>query len=576
MMADRPLRRLLFLHDDPALVRSVGELVVSLGASSWRLVHHAHLKDALVHLQVDDIDLVLVGSAPADCGQLGALRRLSADGPEMPIIALLRGRGVRARREALEAGAADCLDAEDLTPELWSRTLEFCHREVEVNRELARVNARLDWLTHMDGLTDVLNRRGLEREMMDALARCRRDGQDLMMVLVDLDGFAGINATLGHGVGDLVLVNAAKRMVEAVREDDLTGRCGTDRFVVMLPGADQDAAEVVAEKIRLGISRDTIKAGEHTITATASLAVVKVSPDSLSFDEVLARAHYALQRGKASGGNQVTRGSSAGGVEDLEPVIAGPEAVRQLLRGDVLEAVAQPIVNLVDGRIVSHEMLIRGPAGPLRRPDNLFRFCQEQDILQALDLRCLKHCVAAARAGGLTRYHVNIMPATLLQTPVPELVRVLRGSNGTRGHCVLEISEQQLLSDPSVLVGPVRDLQAAGLHIAIDDVGFGNSCLEGLVMLQPQIMKIDKRMVKGLDHDADLRRSLNRLLLVAEALGAEVVAEGVETTADHNVLLELGVRLGQGYLFGKPAPLGAAVSPTARVDRDPGQVGAGA
>jgi EAL domain-containing protein (putative c-di-GMP-specific phosphodiesterase class I) len=242
-------------------------------------------------------------------------------------------------------------------------------------------------------------------------------------------------------------------------------------------------------------------------------------------------------------------------VERIEPVEAGPDTVRELLRGDALEVVAQPIVDLADGRIVSHEMLVRGPCGPLRRPDDLFRYCQEQDILQALDLRCLKRCVGAARLAGLDRFHVNIMPATLLQTPAPELVRVLHGANGDRGHCCLEISEQQLLTDPSVLVGPVRELQAAGLQVAIDDVGFGNSCLEGLIMLQPQIMKIDKRMIAGLDLDADRRRTLNRLLTVAGALGAKVVAEGIETPAERRVLRELGVGLGQGYLFGRPAPL---------------------
>ena len=576
MMADRPVRRLLFVNEDAALAKCVGELVSATRGGGWRLAHHSHLKDALVHLTVGEPDLVLVGPAPADSDQLGAVRRLSAAGPELPVVAVIKGRGARARREAREAGAAECLDADDLNPELWGRTLDYCRREVQVNRELARVTARLDWLTHMDGLTDLMNRKGLERAMMEELDRKRRRGGNLMMVLADLDGFTGINATLGHGVGDLVLVNAARRMVEAVGDGGLVGRCGTDRFVVLLPDGTLTDAETVAEKIRLGISCDAIRAGDHTITTTASLAVIAIATDSLSFDEVLARAHYSLQRSKESGGNRVTVGSGPGSLEPLAPLSAEPDTVRELLRGDVLEAVAQPIVNLVDGRIVSHEMLIRGPQGPLHRPDNLFRFCQEQDILQALDLRCLKQCVATARAGGLSRYHVNIMPATLLQTPVTELVRVLRGANGSRGHCVLEISEQQLLSDPSVLVGPVRDLQAAGVQIAIDDVGFGNSCLEGLVMLQPQVMKIDKRMVKGLDEDADLRRSLNRLLLVAEALGAEVVAEGIETIAEHDVLLELGVRLGQGFLFGKPAPVAAAgaVPPPVRPGDGPPAAGA--
>lgn len=567
MVSDPQVRRLLFVHEGSALARRVGELLASPRAGAWRVAHHTHLKDALVHLTVGEVDLVLVGPGPADSDQLTAVRRFSAEGPDVPVVALRRGGSGRGDGDVLAAGATECLDAGDLDPVHWGRALDYCHREALVNQELARVNARLDWLTHMDGLTDLLNRRGLERVMMDELARCRADDDELRLVLVDLDGFAGINATLGHGVGDLVLVSAARRLVDALGEGDHAGRCGTDRFVVLLPGADADRAETVAEQIRLGIGRDAIRAGDHAITTTASLAVVTVAPDALSFDEVLARAHYTLQRGKASGGNRVVMGGEARELEQLEPVDAGPEAVRELLTGDVLEVVAQPIVNLADGRIVSQEMLVRGPRGPLRRPDDLFRFCQEQDILQALDLRCLKRCVGAAKAAGLSRYHVNIMPATLLQTPTPQLVRVLRGADGTNGHCCLEISEQQLLSDPTVLVGPVRELQAAGLQIAIDDVGFGNSCLEGLVMLQPHIMKIDKRMVRDLDRDADRRRALNRLLLVAEALGAEVVAEGIETAADRTVLLELGVGLGQGYLFGRPAPLAGAdaARPAARV-----------
>ncbi len=553
MEADRTVRRLLLLTDDRQLAGRVTDLLGAAHAGNWRVAHLSHLQDALVHLSVGTVDLVLAGPTPADVDLPTALRKLSAAGPEVPVIALLKGRGTAGRQEARKAGAVECLDIDDLNADLWSRTLRYCRREVEVNRELARITARLDWLTHQDALTDLLNRKGLERVMSDELAACRRARRDLMVVLVDLDDFARINATLGHGVGDLVLVSAARRIIEAVGDGAKVGRCGTDRFVVVLPGADMKDGETVAEKIRLGISRDVMRAGDHTLTTTASLAVTAIAPDALSFDEVLAKAQFVLERGRQKGSNQVTRGVGPDEVPRIETVEAGPETIRAILRGDVLEVVSQPIVNLVDGRIVSREMLIRGPEGPLRRPDDLFRFCQERDILQALDLRCVKMCAEAARRDGGGRYHVNILPATLLQTPVPELVRVLR--NGVKGHCCLEISEQQLLGDPSVLTGPVRELQDAGIDIAIDDVGFGNSCLEGLVMLQPQVMKIDKRMVSGLADDPDLRRSLNRLLLVGEVLGAEVVAEGVETTDDYRVLLDLGVRLGQGYLFGKPTPV---------------------
>jgi diguanylate cyclase (GGDEF)-like protein len=557
--ADGDIRRLLLLHEDPASAEYVRSVLSGSRRACYRVAHFTHLKDALAYLHVGDADLVLVGPRVADADATAAIGRLGAAVPETPIVALLDGRGTRAREAALRAGAMECLDTGDTTPELWVRTFVWCQREMEVGRELARVSARLDWLTHMDALTDLLNRRGLERAMMDELARCRIEGRDLVVVLVDLDEFSQLNATLGHGVGDLVLVGAARRIVDSAGPGALVGRCGTDRFIVILPDADLAAGEDTAERIRLAVSRDVIRAGDSTLTTTASLGVTAIEPDSLSFDDVLAKVHFALQLGRRPGGNRVARTAVVGEVGRLHAPEADPATLRALLRGEGIRVAAQPIVNLADGRIVSREMLVRGPEGPLERPDDLFRFCQEKDILVPVDLRCLTRCAEAARSSGDARYHVNIMPATLLQTPTAELERVLR-VHPDYGHCCLEISEQQLLGDPSVLVPRVRELQEAGIRIAIDDVGFGNSCLEGLVMLQPQIMKIDKRMVRGLAQDAELRRSFNRLLMVAEVLGAEVVAEGIESGDDYDVLLQLGVRFGQGYLFGQPKPVVAAAA----------------
>ncbi|HPF69887.1 MAG TPA: bifunctional diguanylate cyclase/phosphodiesterase [Candidatus Krumholzibacteria bacterium] len=559
MSADGQVRRLLLLHDDPGYAEHVRTLLGGSRRACFRVAHYTHLKDALAYLEVADVDLVAVGPRPADAEQCAAVARLGALAPETPVVAVLAGRSGKERERALKSGALECLDAGDLSPELWVRTFLWCLREVEVSRELARVTARLDWLTHMDALTDLLNRRGLERAMMDELARCRAEERDLVVVLADLDEFSHLNANLGHGVGDLVLVGAARRILDAAGPGALVGRCGTDRFIIMLPEADLAEGEAVAERIRLAVSRDVIRAGDQVLTTTASLGVTAIEPESLSFDDVLAKVHFVLQLGRRPGGNGVARAAVVGDVGRMLPPEADADTLRALLRGENIRVAAQPIVNRADGRIVSREMLVRGPAGPLERPDDLFRFCQEKDILVPVDLRCLTRCAEAARSSGDARYHVNIMPATLLQTPAAELERVLR-VHPDYGHCCLEISEQQLLGDPTVLVPRVRELQAAGIRIAIDDVGFGNSCLEGLIVLQPQIMKIDKRMVRGLAQDAELRRALNRLLMVADVLGAEVVAEGIESGDDYDVLLDLGVRFGQGYLFGQPKPVVAAAA----------------
>jgi diguanylate cyclase (GGDEF)-like protein len=556
MSPDHQIRRLLFVHQDPALATRIRGMLGSLRDPVYKVAHFTHLHDAMTFLQVSPADVVLVGPAPADTDLLGAVRRLSAEYPEVPLLALAVSPSRDETDGLRQAGARECLPVDEFTPEIWTRTFEFCRREAAISRELASVTARLDWLVHMDSLTGLLNRKGMDRAIMDELLRCRVRSRDMLILLVDLDDFSRVNATLGHGVGDLVLVGAARRIAESVREDDKVGRCGTDRFMILLPETTEAEGEIVAEKIRLAISRDVITAGEHRLTTTASLGLTAISPTSLSFDEVLAKAHFVLQRSKTMGKNRVSRAASVVDTGLIRPVLEGPDLVAALLRGHVLTVSSQPIVNLSDGRIVSREMLTRGPVGPLQRPDNLFRFCQENDILPAVDLRCLKLCAAAARAmGPRTSYHVNIMPTTLLQTGAGELIRVLLGGqDGADGHCCLEISEQQLLGDPAVLVPRVRALQEAGIKVAIDDVGFGNSCLEGLIMLHPQVMKVDKRLVRGLAVDPEMRRTLERLLKVANVLGAEVVAEGIENTEDYQILLEMGVRCGQGYLFGRPVP----------------------
>lgn len=559
MPVEAPLRRLLLLHRDPALARRVRELLEPATEARHRVAHFTHLSDALTCLQIDDVDLVLVGPEPADTDQIRAIQGLGAAHPETPQLALVVSPDAGQAAGLRGAGARQCLPLDEADLPAWLRTIDFCLREAAISRELAEVTARLDWLVHMDGLTGMLNRKGMERALRDELARAHQSGRELTVLLVDLDDFSRLNATLGHGVGDLVLVGASRRIRESIREHDKVGRCGTDRFVVLLPEAAPGEAEVIAEKIRLAVSRDVISAGGQALQTTASLSLTTVHDADLSYDEVMARAHFVLQQGKLSGKNRVSNAAAVEPGEAIFPVLAGPQMVRALLEDDVLEAVSQPIVNLEDGRIVSREMLVRGPEGPLRRPDNLFRFCQENDILAAVDLRCLRLCAARARElGPHVDYHVNIMPATLLQTEAAELMRALTDGRGDVA-CCLEISEQQLLGDPSVLVPHVRELQKAGVRIAIDDVGFGNSCLEGLIMLHPQVIKIDKRLVHGLAIDPEMRRALSRLLRVADVLEAEVVAEGIETNDDFQVLVDMGVRFGQGYLFGRPVPCKAAL-----------------
>ncbi len=560
MAPEKQVRRLLLIHENPDVTAGVRELLSTLRNPRHIVAHYHHLMDGLTYLMVNPVDLVLVGPAPADVDQLAAIRKISAAYPEIPIIALSRSINSASIFALKKAGSSECLSINELHSDLWFRTLNYCIQESALKSQLASATASIDWMQNTDSLTGLLNRKGMERETLALLALARKNNCDLQVLLIDLDEFGRINSTLGHGVGDLILMAAARRINDLIGEKDKVGRVGTDRFVVVLAKDCEEYASTLAEKIRLAISRDVIQAGDNSLATTASLGVTGISSSTISFDEVLAKAHFVLQRSKLKGKNRVSRAASLADVRLIRPSEVGPDMIRALLHGFVLNVYSQPIVNLLDGRIVSQELLIRGPEGPLRSPDALFRYCQEKDILSAVDLRCLKECAKAASRtaqGQAPRYHVNIMPATLLQTPVEELIRVLQVNNDF-GHCCLELSEQQLLGDPSVLLPRVRSLQEAGIRIAIDDVGYGKSHLENLLMLDPQVMKIDKRLVQGVSADGDMRQTLGRLLKMADVLGAETVAEGIEDADDYRVLLEMGVRFGQGYLFGVPMPCSEA------------------
>lgn len=140
----------------------------------------------------------------------------------------------------------------------------------------------------------------------------------------------------------------------------------------------------------------------------------------------------------------------------------------------------------------------------------------------------------------------------MIDLPIEELVEKLAANCPAKSYC-LEISEQQILGEPSHLIGPVEEFKRYGISIAIDDVGFGNTCLESLILLEPDVIKLDKKYVRGIAQDPHVERSLRRTLKIAEDLNAEVIAEGIETQEDLDKLLELGVKYGQGFYLGKPA-----------------------
>ena len=210
------------------------------------------------------------------------------------------------------------------------------------------------------------------------------------------------------------------------------------------------------------------------------------------------------------------------------------------------------LFRLSDLSTFGYEFLSRSSIEGFEMPDDFFRICLEANILTLVDHQCFKTCIAAGSSlpSGV-HHHLNLFPSTMINIPISNLIGSIPagGQNGT--YCI-EISEQQIIGDPSYLIEPVREIKRANILIGIDDVGFGRSCLESLIFLEPHIIKIDKKCVKGIAGDPAYARALKQMLKVAQALGTEVMAEGIESPEDLDVLRDLGIKYGQGFLLGKP------------------------
>jgi diguanylate cyclase (GGDEF)-like protein len=425
----------------------------------------------------------------------------------------------------------------------------FALRSYLVRQTNVEAQSRLARLVTLDPLTALLNRRGLQNALVREHDRSKRDGSESpVALLVDLDDFKLVNVRLGYGAGDIVLRDVGRVLQASVRTTDYAARIGGDEFLVLMPGSSPAEGVRVAERIRHGISSLVFSSLSEEVRVTASVGVVAVPPGTPSFDDLVTLADTVLRESKQAGKNRSS-------VPDSDFSCAAPSFVDELRYGGRLRAVVQPIVRLADGRLWGYELLSRSTIDGYELPGDFFPLCDRAGRLRAVDYDCFRTCVEAADwLDESLRYYVNLFPATLLDVSVERIAGALPDDRAHR-RCCIELSEQQIVGDPSYLLEPVRALKEAGFLIAVDDIGFGRSSLERLLLLEPEIVKIDRALIHGVAQDPWKRRALKRLLEVTRVLGAEVVAEGIESESDLAVLRRLGATFGQGYALGRPGEL---------------------
>jgi diguanylate cyclase (GGDEF)-like protein len=435
--------------------------------------------------------------------------------------------------------------------------------------QLRRQLDEIRQLAYYDPLTGLPNRRLLLDRLGHALLAGKRSRESGALIMLDLDHFKILNDTQGHDAGDRLLVQVAGRLLACVRREDTVSRLGGDEYVVMLEslGDQEEAAarqaEAVAEKIR-GVLNEPCLIGDSAreVHSSASLGVTLFGHRDASAEILLKQADMALYKAKDAGRNAIRFYNPAmqAAIDEHVRLEAG---LRQALARGEFVLHYQPQVAGADGRIVAVEALVRWqhPTEGLVMPDRFIPVAEQTGLILPLgDWVIAEACrqLAAWKTEGIVglRMAVNLS-ARQLHAPrlVADIQKTLADHGLAGSELELEVTESTAMQDPEQAARLLQALRGLGLRLAIDDFGTGYSSLSHLRRLPIQTLKLDRSFVRDLEEDSGDAAICAATISLARNLSLQVVAEGVETEAQHYFLSTVHrCDLLQGYLFGRPMP----------------------
>jgi diguanylate cyclase (GGDEF)-like protein len=432
------------------------------------------------------------------------------------------------------------------------------------SQEINEFPRRLDQLIReafRDALTGLPNRALFMDRLSHALTRAERGGVNLAVLFLDLDRFKILNETLGHEVGDRLLLEVGHRITSCLRPEDTVARLGGDEFALLLEDtADLSGATAMAERVSAEIQRPFIVDGRDVLIS-ASIGIALTGVGSMQPDEVLRNADLAMYQAKAEGRARY---------ELYQPGLSISTRERLDLQSDLRTAGArqeltlryQPVVTLATIRAVEVEALIRWDhrrRGALL-PADFIALSEETGLIVPMGQWVLREACRQARAWQTAAagaapviVGVNLAASQFERDLLPEeIAAILRETGLPPGRLQLEISEAVLMRDDPRMLERLDALKTVGVRLAIDDFGTGYASLSYLKRLPVDCLKIDRSLIKGVAHDTEDTAIVRAVVTLAQSLGIVVTAEGVETAEQLYQLRALGCEQGQGYYFARP------------------------
>ena len=563
MKTAEALGRILIVDDTP---ENLAVLTQVLRGEGYEVLSVLSGKRALQAARREAPDLLLLDIQMPEMDGYETCRQFKADETlaAIPIIFISAATDADVKVRAFTSGGVDFVSKPFEHQEVLARVrthLALRSAERDLERRLLQKEQEVLHMAYHDALTGLPNRLQLFNRLEYALEVAAREGRQLAVLSLDIDRFKIVNDSLGHEVGDQLLMTVAQRLRDTAQRSDIVCRIGGDEFALALTDVDTAVfAAHIAEEL-LPCVAETITVGEHAIRISPSIGIAIFPQDGADAHTLLRNADAALRRVKDSGGNgfrffDQTMNKAATERLDLET------ALRLAVDRQEFVVHYQPQLRLSDRAVLVCEALIRWhhPKRGLVPPLEFIPLAEETGLIVPIGIWVLRAAcrqVQSWRAAGLGDLSVAVN-LSARQFHQPDLVTQIRAAVAETGlpprALEIELTESTVMDDAERAVGILRELREIGIRISVDDFGTGYSSLSYRRTLPINSLKIDRSFISDIGVDADDDAIVQTIIALGKVLRLEEIAEGIETEAQAEFLNRHGCDIGQGYLFARPMP----------------------
>jgi diguanylate cyclase len=555
----RPMTKILVVEDDPTVRALILKL---LKAEGFDAVSGEDGRAGVQLAQIHEPDLIICDIMMPECNGYEVLQQLRQDPAtaRIPFIFLSAKADRTDLRQGMELGADDYLTKPFKRAELLGAITARLAKQAAITQpyidEMKRAAQNLSQLAYRDPLTNLPNRIRFHHQLQEALRTAQRTQKTVAVLCLNLDRFKAINQNWGYSNGDQLLKMAAERMHESFGQDNLVARLNGDEFCILLThAASQEEVALLAQRI-LQILTAAYDLDDHHIQLHASIGIALYPEDGTTADKLLNRADTAVRYAKSQGSNryQFYR-------VEMDILVAERQLIESKLElaldNQELALYYQPQVNLITGRIIGAEALVRWERGEMSgiSPAKFIPIAEETGAILPIGEWVLQTACAAAKLWQQTthlpiRVSVNLSARQFRQQDLTNRIGTILQETGLNPDLlVLELTETSVMENVEATVLALQGIRAMGVHISIDDFGTGYSSLSYLKRFPIDTLKIDQSFIQDITTNSNDAAIAKAIIAMAQSLQLKVIAEGVETPSQSSFLRQSGCYAMQGYLF---------------------------